>query len=403
LLSDIPVTGERAKLVYGSQRAGVPCQKALPPGSRGRARATNARRNSRVAFLVGFLPALLIGSAGGATVTLAWNRNPEPDIAGYRLYYGTAAEPFNTVIDVRTTTATASDLLVGLTYTFAVTAYNTAGVESAFSKPVSYTPGASRVIPSAILFDVSTRAFVQIGENVLIGGFILEGVLAKTVALRAIGPSLATGGLQGALADPVLVLADSTGSVVASNDNWNIPSEEISGLGLAPTDAREAALVTTLAPGAYSAVITGSGSTTGIALFELYDVDLAKGRVANISTRSRVEPGDDAMFGGFILGGTTSAKIIVRAIGPSLVTSGIADFLPDPTLEIYDANGASLGANDDWRTDQEEEIIDSQLPPADDREAAIVLTLSPGGYTAVVRGSNDSTGVALFEVYALNE
>ena len=336
------------------------------------------------------------------TVVLAWDPNSEPDTAGYRVHYGTAATPYNQLVDVNATTATISNLVTGVTYTFAVTAYNTAGGESAYSNPVSYTMGSATVIPPAILANISSRTLVQTGENVMIGGFIVDGIVPKRVALRAIGPSLANAGVSGAMADPVLQVLDSTATVVASNDSWNVPGEEVSAIGLAPTDAREAALVATLAPGAYSAIVSGKGATTGVALFELYDLDTATGRVANISTRSRVDTGDNVMIGGFIVVGTTAAPIIVRAIGPSLLANGVTDALLDPTLEVYDSNGALLASNDNWRSDQEAEIIASTVPPTDDREAAIVATLAPGAYSAVIRGVNNTTGVALVEVYALN-
>lgn len=289
-----------------------------------------------------------------------------------------------------------------MTCTFAVSAYNTVGQESAYSEPLSYTWGSSEVIPPAVLFNISSRTLVRTGEDVMIGGFIIDGIVAKKVALRAIGPSLANAGITGALADLFLGVIDSPGAVVASNDGWNIPGEQLSAIGLAPADAREAALVTTLAPGAYSAIVSGQNGTSGITLFELYDLDAATGRVANISTRGRVDSDDDVMIGGFILGDATSAEIIVRAIGPSLVGSGVADALPDPILEIYDSNGSLLASNDDWRTRQEASILASTLAPADDRESAIFATLVPGAYSALVRGAHNASGVALVEVYALN-
>ena len=346
---------------------------------------------------------ILASEVSAGTVTLTWNPNPEPDIAGYSLHYGTAANPYSQVIDLNATSAIVSNLITGVTYTFAVTAYNTGGGQSAYSQPVSYTFGSERVIPPAALANISSRTLVQTGENVMIGGFIVDGIVPKKVALRAIGPSLAGAGVSGAMADPVLQLLDSTATVVASNDSWNVPGEEVSAIGLAPLDAREAALVVTLAPGAYSAIVSGKAATSGVALFELYDLDAGTGRVANISTRSRVDTGDNVMIGGFILFGTTGTPIIVRAIGPSLVANGVADALLDPTLEIYNSNGVLLASNDNWRTNQEAEILASTIPPTDDREAAIVSTLAPGAYSAVIRGANNTTGVALVEVYALNQ
>ena len=139
----------------------------------------------------------------------------------------------------------------------------------------------------------------------------------------------------------------------------------------------------------------------GVALVELYDLDSTSGEVANISTRARVETGEDVLIGGFIIAGTDPSQVIVRALGPSLSSAGVPDPLPDPVLELHDANGSLIFTNDNWRSDQESQIIDSTLPPTDDREAAIVATLPPGAYSAIVRGANGSSGVALFEVYAL--
>ena len=340
--------------------------------------------------------------ASGTSITIAWNANSEPDIAGYRVHYGTATEPYQYLVDVPSTSATIANLKSGVTYTFAITAYNFSGAESSYSAPLSYTVGSSRVIPTAVLANISSRAKVLPGENVMIGGFIIDGVISKKVAVRAIGPSLSIAGVTGALSDPYLQLVDSNGGVVAANDNWNVPGQEIASYGIAPTDGREAALVATLTPGNYSAVVSGQGNSSGVGLVELYDLEMDSGRVANVSTRSRIETGDNVLIGGFILTGTTANQVIVRAIGPSLGTLGVQDALLDPTLELYDSNGELLGLNDNWRSTQELDIIASMVPPTDDRESAIITFLIPGAYTAVVRGVNDTTGVALVEVYALN-
>ena len=344
----------------------------------------------------------IAATALGTSITLGWDSNSEQDIAGYRVHYGTATEPYQYLVDVPSPSATIGNLKSGVTYTFAVTAYNFSGAESAYSPPLSYTVGSSRVIPTAVLANISSRAKVLAGENVMIGGFIIDGVISKKVALRAIGPSLGAAGVVGALSDPYLQLVDSNGAVVASNDNWNVPGQEIASYGIAPTDGRESALVATLAPGNYSAIVSGQGNSSGIGLVELYDLEMDNGRVANVSTRSRVETGDNVLIGGFILTGTTANQVIVRAIGPSLSAHGVQDALLDPTLELYDSNGDLLGSNDDWRSSHELDIIASMVPPDDDRESAIIAFLIPGAYTAVVRGASDTTGVALVEVYALN-
>ena len=237
----------------------------------------------------------------------------------------------------------------------------------------------------------------------MIGGFILTADAPKKVALRAIGPSLASAGVSQVLADPTLDLLDSSGTVIASNDDWQTGGVDLVALGLAPTDDREWTLVATLPAGAYNAVVRGKDDAVGVALVELYDLDMDNGGVANISTRARVETGEDVLIGGFILVGTDPSQVIVRAIGPSLASAGVPDPLLDPVLELHDADGSLIFTNDNWRSDQESQIIDSTLPPTDDREAAIVATLPPGAYSAIIHGANDSTGVALFEVYALNQ
>lgn len=364
--------------------------------------------NTTLRFL---LPSLFLGvilplssaTAADASLTLAWNANSEPDIAGYRLHYGTAANPYGLMLDVATTSAPVSGLQNGDTYTFAVTAYNTDGVESSYSLPVSYTPGSPRLIPPATLANISARTRAGSGENVLIGGFIIDGIVAKRVALRAIGPSLSAFGVDGAMSDPALEVVDSTGAVVVSNDNWNVPGEEVSALGLAPSDGREAALVAMLEPGSYTAIISGKPGDAGVALFDLYDLALGTGRVANISTRSRVETDDSVMIAGFILSSTDRTKVIVRAIGPSLVQRGVKEALLNPMLGLYDSNGSLVSSNDNWRDNEEGAIMESNLAPTDDREAAIVATLAAGAYSGVVRGANGMTGVALIEVFALNE
>lgn len=335
-------------------------------------------------------------------ITLSWDANTESNIAGYHVYYGTADAPYSSTLNVNGTTATVSGLQNSATYTFAVTAYDTTGAESPYSVPVSYTVGSSQVIPPAILANISTRSNVQTGDQVMIGGFIVDGVVAKKLALRALGPSLSAAGIAGAMADPVLQVLDSKGVVVAQNDNWNVTGEQISSYNLAPGDPREAALVVSLLPGAYSAIVSGQGNSRGVALFELYDLSATFGRAANISTRSQVGTGDQVMIGGFIIGGTTGNKVMVRAIGPSLTALGVADALKNPSLDLYDSNGIRIGSNDSWRSSQEADIIASTLAPTDDHESAIIATLAPGAYSAIVSGANGSSGVALVEVYALN-
>jgi len=251
------------------------------------------------------------------------------------------------------------------------------------------------------LLNISTRMQVLTGDNVLIGGFILSGSDAKKVIVRGIGPSLTSFGVAGALQDPFLELHDINGAIIATNDNWRDTQEsEIEATGLAPTDDRESAIVMTLASDSnYTAILRGTNDTTGVGLVEVYDLDqTANSKLANISTRGFVDTGDNVMIGGFISGNGV-AKVIVRAIGPSLTSFGVPGALQDPTLELHDGTGAIIATNDNWRDTQESEIEATGLAPTDDRESAIVATITPGNYTAIVRGTNDTTGVALVEVY----
>jgi hypothetical protein len=250
--------------------------------------------------------------------------------------------------------------------------------------------------------NVSTRLSVQIGDNVSIAGFIITGNASKRMMMRGIGPSLS--GVSPVLADPVLELHEPNGSLIISNDNWKDTQQiEIQNSTIAPTNDLESAIVATLPPGSYTAVLRGKNGTAGIGLVELYDLDTASdSKLANISTRGFVQTGDDVMIGGFILGdGTASENVIIRALGPSL--AGIANVLADPRLDLYDSNGTLLMSDDNWKDDagQAALIIASGIPPQNDLESAIVTTLPPGAYTAIVAGKDGGAGVALVEVYQL--
>jgi hypothetical protein len=255
------------------------------------------------------------------------------------------------------------------------------------------------------LANISTRAFVQTGDNVMIGGFIITGGGQKKVIVRAIGPSLVNHGITNPLQNPRLELHDHTGAVIASNDNWmNAPNkQQIIDSGLAPSNNLESAILTSLNPGAYTAIVSGVNNGTGIALVEGYDLERTAGsKLGNISTRALVETGNNVMIGGLIITGPDSDRVIVRAIGPSLAQHGITNPLQDPTLELHNGNGTVIAFNDNWKDTQQAEITATGLAPTNDKESAIVRTLAPGNYTAIVRGKNNTIGVALIEVYGLN-
>jgi hypothetical protein len=263
------------------------------------------------------------------------------------------------------------------------------------------------VVRTGKQLNISTRLDVQTGDSVGIGGFILAGVDPKKVLLRALGPSLVAAGVPGALSDPTLQLHDHTGAIIAFDNDWKDSQQtEIQNTGLAPGDDHEAAIVQTLSPGAYTATVRGNGNTTGVGLIEVYDVDVnANSILANISTRGFAGTGDNVMISGEIIGGGLGAngggsvKVLIRGLGPSLAQFQVPNTLSDPTLELHDGNGAIIASNDNWKDTQQSAIQATGLAPSDDRESAILTILTKGSYTAILRGKNNTTGIALIEAY----
>jgi hypothetical protein len=249
------------------------------------------------------------------------------------------------------------------------------------------------------LANIATRLKVETGDNALIGGFIVTGTQSKKIIVRARGPSLSQF-FSGVLANPILELYQGN-TLLETNDDWKQHQTEVEATGIPPTNDLESAIVRTVTPNNYTAIVRGVGNGTGIALVEVYDLDrTGDSKLANISSRGLVQTGDNVIIGGFIVVGSDSQKVIVRALGPS---TGVPGAMANPTLELLDVNGTILEANDDWQQSANKQaIIDSGIPPSNDAESAIVRTLTPGNYTAIVRGANDSTGVAVVEVYALN-
>lgn len=259
-------------------------------------------------------------------------------------------------------------------------------------------------VQSRPVLNLSSRIRVQTDDNVLIGGFILTGTDPKKLIVRAIGPSLTDQDVPDALADPVLTLYNAAGDPIATNDNWKDDQQaEIEDTTLQPTKNKESAIVMTLPVGAYTAIVRGADNTTGIGVVELYDIDPgATTLLANISSRALVETGDNVLIGGFIVGVTDGGqtRLLTRAIGPSL-SGAITDPLQDPQLDVYNSDGMVIASNDNWK-DSEQAIIEAtMLAPTDDRESAIVSSLDPGAYTAIVRGKGDTTGIGLLEIYTL--
>ena len=272
------------------------------------------------------------------------------------------------------------------------------------------------------LGNISTRAFVQTGDNVLIGGFMVQGTEPKRVIIRAIGPELTRYGILNPLFNPTLELHDGTGALIASNNTWlhtiiggiitSNQVDEIQASGHAPDDPREPAIIADLPAGNYTAIVRGVNNMTGVALAEVYGLSPETNSIlSNISTRAFVQTGDNVMIGGFMVQGAGPARVIIRAIGPELTQYGVPDPLADPTLELHDATGALIASNNTWlhtiiggiiTSNQVGEIQASGHAPGDPREPAIIAELPAGNYTAIVRGVNNTTGVALVEVYKVD-
>jgi hypothetical protein len=278
------------------------------------------------------------------------------------------------------------------------------------------------------LLNISGRASVGTGDNVAIDGFIIQDDPAsvagshtnsvsgptKQVLIRGIGPSLAAFGVANPLQDPVLELYDHNGTIIASNDDWRVPSQnetDVTATGLAPSDDHESAMVVSLnTNAAYTAILQGKNNTTGVGLVEVYDLDKnGAAHLTNLSTRAFVSTGDDVLIGGIIIGDGNTAQVLFRAIGPSLANFNVNSPLQDPELDLYDGQGNHVAHNDNWKEEpdgtanpsREAAINATGLAPSNDKEAAILFVPAPGGYTAIVSGVGGTTGVGLVEAYRL--
>lgn len=298
------------------------------------------------------------------------------------------------------------------TYTFTVTGAGQPDTDGDKEDDVSESASGTdpndpnSVVRTAKQLNISTRLDVQTGDNVGIAGFIINGAAQKTVLIRGLGPSLGSS-LPQILQDPFLELHDSASALITFNNDWqDTQMTQIQNTGLAPGNLKEAAIVRTLSPGSYTAIIKGNGNTdnTGVGLVEVYDVDPASTSfLGNISTRGFVGLSDSVMIGGEIVGrglganNAGSVKVLIRALGPSLPAS-IAGRLEDPMLELHDENGAIVDTNDDWKEHQSA-VEATGLQPGDDHESAILAVLTKGNYTAILLGKDNSSGVAQIEAY----
>ena len=277
------------------------------------------------------------------------------------------------------------------------------GVTSIYSTGPAYN-----AIPDApVLMDLSTRGSTFTGNNVLIGSFIIQGSQPARLVVRCLAYSLASYGIPGALGDSVIELHDANNNLIASNDDWFTSSDAatISSYHRDPPNSIESALLVTLNPGNYTAIVRSFSSAqqpaqSGVALFEVYDLRSSSSRLGNVSSRGQVAAGSNVLIGGLILGGNTAKPVIIRALGPSLTQFGVTGVLADPALQLRDGNGNLVEANNDWQQSPEAATtIAHGKAPSNAKESAMAPALNPGNYTALVTGVGGTTGTALIDVY----
>ena len=267
------------------------------------------------------------------------------------------------------------------------------------------------------LRNLSTRGQVGTGANILIAGFVVGGTTAKQVLVRAVGPTLASFGISGALANPQLQIFNSSNALVVGNDNWGGAGDVAGASGVVgafplPVNSLDSAVVATLSPGAYTAQVSGVNGTTGVALVELYDVDnltpFSPQKVMNVATRGVVSPGQGQLIAGFVVSGNTSKKLLIRAVGPTLAAApfNVAGVLADPFLRIVRSDNVVIRENDNWEVGNDASLLSDAAVrvgafplAAGGKDAALLINLPPGTYSAQASGPGTSTGVALIEVY----
>jgi hypothetical protein len=330
--------------------------------------------------------------------------------------FGTDSASGGTINDL------AFDSLGNLFVTFGDTVIEFPGGVDLGEMTIASVPGGAGgiAVEPPLATNLSTRVFVQgssgttstnhqeaalaPGSGSAIAGFIISGSGPKQVVLRGLGPSLSQFQVANALEDPTLDLHDSKGNLIASNDDWQAAAnaDQIP-IRLRPSDSREPAILATLQPGSFTAVLRGKNGASGVGLVEINDRSTGTtSKLANVSTRGFVGTGESVMIGGVVLsGGTGKRMTLIRALGPTLAQSpfNLAGTLTDPTLMLVDANGSVVASNDDWKSSQENEIQATGLAPPNDKEAAILTTLPPGSFTAIVSGKNGETGIALVDVF----
>ena len=391
---------------------------------------------ARAALLTCLL--LCTSRAWAAQIAISWEDNATGE-TGFKVeraldgvsFSQIAIVPANTLKHIDGTTES------GTTYFYRIAAIDTVGA-SKYSESVKVTTSArpssaptgtdpvvsspasdSSVTPpsstassnplSSRLVNLSVRAVPGPGERALFVGFVV-GSASKAMLVRAVGPGLSTYTTASVFSDPKLAIYDGANAIL-TNDNWGGTEPlktAFSRLGAFPllNGSKDAAIVSTLAPKSYTASVTGSGE--GLTLAEIYDADaglLSTGRLVNVSARAHAGPGDGVLIVGFVISGNTPMRVLVRGVGAALSNYGVVDVLTNPQIHVYQGN-TLLQHNDDWSGSTELKIAFAQvgafaLPDGSSKDAAAIVTLSPGAYTVIVSGVGGTSGVALAEVYEL--
>jgi len=269
--------------------------------------------------------------------------------------------------------------------------------------------------------NISTRSFVGVSDQVQVAGFVIDGIQPKTVLIRAAGPALTAFGISGALTDPVLSLFDANQKIITSNDDWYLDTVAGSAIEAAASQvgafnfthsSKDAGMLMTLQPGRYTAQVSGKNGATGVALIEVYDAaDTGATRLLNLSSRTIVEPGENnSQVAGFVISGNENKTVLIRAAGPALLPFGVSGTLSDPTLKLFDSKQQVIGTNDDWAVSADIAAVITTAATkvgafgfgSGSTDAAILVTLPPGLYSAHVSSKGTDSGVALVEVYEVS-
>lgn len=337
---------------------------------------------------------LSVGASGPGTLSYQWNKD------GVAIPGATGAS------------LTIAGAAVSATGTYTVIVTSAGGATTSSGALVIVLPPTSRLI------NLSTRGMVRTGEGVMIAGFVITGDAPKPVLIRAVGPSLSGFGVPGALTDPTLELFNQSAASVGRNDNWTTATDGTPATAIASVAARvgafelgaataDAAIYATLAPGAYTAQMSGAGIATGVGLVEIYDASETVGsaRLINVATRGDVGVDGNMLMAGFVIRGTESRRVMIRAVGPGLTGFGVTTALADPRLQLY-RDGTLTHENDNWSSGADAAQISATATAVGafgltggSRDAVLLLTLQPGVYSAHVSGVGNTTGTALVEVY----